>query len=78
MYWCISVRTRFTGLEWGDGTAKPAVFNPDALDAEQWVTAAQDAGARYIVLVAKHHDGFCLWPTEESGLFSQKRTLEEW
>src|ERR1700737_4134049 len=56
----------FLGLEWGDGTAKPAVFNPDALDAEQWVQAAQSAGARYIVLVAKHHDGFCLWPTEDS------------
>jgi alpha-L-fucosidase len=56
----------FLGLEWGDGTARPAVFNPDALDAEQWVTAARDAGARYIVLVAKHHDGFCLWPTQES------------
>ena len=56
----------FTGLEWGDGTAGPGVFNPDSLDAEQWVRAAQDAGARYIVLVAKHHDGFCLWPTQES------------
>ena len=56
----------FTGLEWGDGTAKPSVFNPDAVDTEQWVRAAQDAGARYIVLVAKHHDGFCLWPTGES------------
>ncbi|MDB6159068.1 MAG: alpha-L-fucosidase [Gammaproteobacteria bacterium] len=56
----------FLGLEWGDGTAKPSVFNPDALDAEQWVEAAQGAGAKYIVLVAKHHDGFCLWPTEES------------
>jgi alpha-L-fucosidase len=37
-----------------------------AVDPEQWVRAAQSAGARYIVLVAKHHDGFCLWPTEES------------
>src|SRR3984893_13919308 len=56
----------FLGLEWGDGTAPPGVFNPDAVDPEQWVRAAQSAGARYIVLVAKHHDGFCLWPTEES------------
>ena len=56
----------FLGLEWGDGTAKPSVFNPDSLDAEQWAAAARDAGARYIVLVAKHHDGFCLWPTQES------------
>lgn len=56
----------FLGLEWGDGTAPAAVFNPDALDAEQWARAARDAGARYMVLVAKHHDGFCLWPTQES------------
>jgi alpha-L-fucosidase len=56
----------FLGLQVGDGTAKPSVFNPDALDAEQWVRAARDAGARYLVLVAKHHDGFCLWPTEDS------------
>ena len=56
----------FLGREWGDGTAPPAVFNPDAVNPEQWVTAAQSAGARYIVLVAKHHDGFCLWPTEDS------------
>ena len=56
----------FRGLEWGDGTAEPSLFNPDALDAEQWVRAAHDAGARYIVLVAKHHDGFCLWPTAQT------------
>src|SRR5579859_869847 len=52
--------------EWGDGTAPPAVFNPDKFDPEQWVLAAQAAGAQYLVMVAKHHDGFCLWPTEES------------
>src|ERR1700722_12608854 len=56
----------FLGLEWGDGTARPAEFNPDAVDPENWGRGAQSAGARYIVLVAKHHDGFCLWPTEDS------------
>ena len=52
--------------EWGDGTASPQVFNPTQLDPEQWLRAAKAAGARYIVLVAKHHDGFCLWPTAQT------------
>jgi alpha-L-fucosidase len=52
--------------EWGDGTASPQVFNPTQLDPEQWLRAAKAAGAKYVVLVAKHHDGFCLWPTAQT------------
>ncbi|MGB7548170.1 MAG: alpha-L-fucosidase [Terracidiphilus sp.] len=56
----------FLNREWGDGTADAAVFNPVQADPEQWVWAAKAAGARYVVLVAKHHDGFCLWPTRQT------------
>lgn len=54
----------YYGKEWSDGTLSPASFNPTKFDARQWVETAQDAGMRYLILTAKHHDGFCLWPTE--------------
>ncbi|MFP5235087.1 MAG: alpha-L-fucosidase [Acidobacteriota bacterium] len=56
----------FLNREWGDGTASPSVFNPTEFNPDQWMEAIRDSGAKYVVLVAKHHDGFCLWPTSQT------------
>jgi alpha-L-fucosidase len=63
----------FLDREWGDGKAAAAAFDPDAVDPGQWARAAKAAGASYLILVAKHHDGFALWPTGQSD-YSVKRS----
>ncbi|MGO1981554.1 MAG: alpha-L-fucosidase, partial [Brachybacterium alimentarium] len=62
VFFHVGVNT-FAGKEWSDGTLAPDTFDPSDLDADQWVRTARDLGAKYVVLTAKHHDGFCLWPT---------------
>lgn len=56
----------FSGAEWGDGSEPEDLFNPRALDCRQWVDVAEQAGMKGIILTAKHHDGFCLWPSAQS------------
>ncbi len=62
----------FTGAEWGKGTEHEEVFAPSNLDCKQWVRIAKAAGAKGIIITAKHHDGFCLWPSKYS-----KHTVRE-
>jgi len=60
---CYGLNT-YTGQTWGYGNVDPSVLNPSHLDTDQWAKAAKDGGMRGLILVAKHHDGFCLWPSK--------------
>lgn len=56
----------FYDQEWGHGTEDPNVFSPDQMDCRQWARIAKASGAKGIIITAKHHDGFCLWPSKYS------------
>lgn len=62
----------FTNKEWGEGTEPEDIFNPSEMDVRQWCRIAKKAGAKGIIITAKHHDGFCLWPSNYS-----KHTVRE-
>ncbi len=56
----------FTDKEWGEGNEPEQLFNPSSLDCKQWCRVARAAGAKGLIITAKHHDGFCLWPSKYS------------
>jgi alpha-L-fucosidase len=54
----------FYDEEWTDGSKPPSSYKPDTVDADQWISTAKKAGMKYVILVSKHVDGFCLWDSK--------------
>lgn len=54
----------FGNVEWSDGGIQALSYQPDTIDADQWMRTAWEAGMNYVILITKHHDGFCLWDTD--------------
>jgi len=67
----------FTDHEWGEGRAHPDTFNPASLDCRQWARVVRDAGMKGMIITAKHHDGFCLWPSSTTTYTVQKSKWRE-
>lgn len=75
MFIHFSINT-FNDTEWSDGTLPALSYRPTAIDADGWVKNAYDAGMNYVILTAKHHDGFCLWNTKYTD-YSVKNSLNK-
>ncbi|MFV0266179.1 MAG: alpha-L-fucosidase [Draconibacterium sp.] len=54
----------FHDMEWTDGSLPASSYTPSAINAEQWIETAKNAGMKYVILITKHHDGFCLWDSK--------------